>query len=82
MTKKIHTIKFRDEKVYVQNGELLLFSLMNNDIYYQGKAHDRKRGAFCGMGVCQECLVELENGETTLACQTLVEGDLEIKDDE
>ncbi len=29
------------------------------------------RGMFCGMGVCQECVVEVE-GEAVLACQTRV----------
>lgn len=82
MAQNFHTIKFGKVEFVASKGELLLFSLMKNKIYSQGKAHDRKRGGFCGMGVCQECLIELENGETALACQTLVDKDMEIKDDE
>lgn len=82
MAKNFHKVKFGTTQFPVKDGELLLFSLMKNDIYSQGKAHGRSRGGFCGMGVCQECLIELENGKTTLACQTLVDKDMEIRDDE
>jgi len=77
-----HTIKFGTMQFQANKGELLLFSLLKNDIYAQGKAHNRNRGGFCGMGVCQECIIELENGETVLACQTLVDKDMEIRDDD
>jgi len=72
---KIGNIKFK-----VNNGELLLFSLMNEGIFTLGNAQKRSRGGFCGMGVCQECLIELENGESKLACQTIVQSDMEIMD--
>ncbi len=81
MNKDTYTIKFGANKFVAPKGELLLFSLMENDIYSQGKAHGRSRGGFCGMGVCQECLVELEDGTTALACQTLVEENMEIRDE-
>jgi len=35
------------------------------------------RGLFCGMGVCQECVVEVE-GVAVLACQTRVSQGLEV----
>lgn len=35
------------------------------------------RGMFCGMGVCQECVVEVE-GVAVLACQTRVAEGLEV----
>jgi len=82
MSWNFHTIKFGKTAFPAQKNELLLFSLMKNNMYSQGKAHGRSRGGFCGMGVCQECLVELEDGKTILACQTLVDEDMEIKNDE
>ena len=36
------------------------------------------RGQFCGMGVCQECLVEAD-GATVLACQTRVADGMAIR---
>lgn len=35
------------------------------------------RGAFCGMGICQECRV-LIDGQLRLACQTLCESDMVV----
>jgi aerobic-type carbon monoxide dehydrogenase small subunit (CoxS/CutS family) len=37
----------------------------------RGSPGGAPRGLFCGMGVCQECVVEVE-GATLPACQTRV----------
>ena len=39
------------------------------------------RGVFCGMGVCYECLVTVNNGSTQQACVTLVEEGMEVEID-
>lgn len=75
-----YSIKFGKFEFKANEGDLLLFSLMKEGIYTQGINQKRKRGGFCGMGVCQECLVELSNGKDTLACQTIIQGDMEIID--
>ncbi len=36
------------------------------------------RGPLCGMGVCQECLVQLGN-RPVLACRTLALPDMEVR---
>ncbi len=74
------TVKIGNIKFKVNNGELLLFSLMNEGIFTLGKSQNRNRGGFCGMGVCQECLIELKDGKSKLACQTIVQSDMEIMD--
>jgi sarcosine oxidase subunit alpha len=37
------------------------------------------RGLYCGMGVCNECLVTLEDGSRVRACQTLAVSAMRIK---
>lgn len=37
------------------------------------------RGYYCGMGICNECLVKLEDGTRVRACQTLAEPMMKIK---
>ena len=37
------------------------------------------RGYYCGMGICYECLVELEDGTKVRSCQTLAEPSMNIK---
>lgn len=73
-------ISINDMEFSVQKGELLLFSLMENSIFCLGETNGRLRGGFCGMGVCQECLVEV-NGNEVLACQTYMENDIKVKID-
>jgi sarcosine oxidase subunit alpha len=40
------------------------------------------RGIFCGMGVCYDCLVTIDNIPNQRACMTLVEDGMEIQIDE
>ncbi len=48
--------------------------------------HSRKlgepRGALCGMGVCYECLVTINNRPNQKACTTQVEDRMEVHTDE
>ncbi|MDM8553962.1 (2Fe-2S)-binding protein [Desulfococcaceae bacterium HSG7] len=39
------------------------------------------RGVFCGMGVCYECLVTVNNGSIQRACMTVVEEGMEVEID-
>lgn len=45
------------------------------------KTH-QARGIFCGMGICYECLVTINNVPDQRACMTLVEDDMEVLTDE
>ena len=40
------------------------------------------RGVFCGMGICYECLVTIDNVPEQRACMTLVKDQMEIRTDE
>jgi predicted molibdopterin-dependent oxidoreductase YjgC len=40
------------------------------------------RGVFCGMGICYECLVTIDNLPDQRACMTFVEDQMEILTDE
>jgi NADPH-dependent 2,4-dienoyl-CoA reductase/sulfur reductase-like enzyme len=39
----------------------------------------RRRGLFCGMGVCQECLVEIDGRQGQRACMTKLEGSIAVR---
>jgi sarcosine oxidase subunit alpha len=43
---------------------------------------NRARGVFCGMGICYECLVTIDQFPDQRACMTLVEDQMEIHTDE
>ena len=48
--------------------------------FRKSKTH-QPRGVFCGMGVCYECLVTVNNGSTQRACVTVVEEGMEVEID-
>lgn len=41
--------------------------------------HEEPRGIFCGMGVCQECLVEVGGIANQRACMTRLEGPVKVR---
>lgn len=43
---------------------------------------NRARGIFCGMGICYECLVTINQLTDQRACMTIVEDQMEIYTDE
>ena len=60
-------IKFQFENiVYSANsGDSIASALISNKIFEINNNGLSKRGIFCGMGVCHECLVEV-NGENKI----------------
>jgi predicted molibdopterin-dependent oxidoreductase YjgC len=75
------TIQVDGESVTAYHGETLATVLLA-----AGKIAMRKtlkaqslRGYYCGMGICHECLVELEDGSKVRSCQTLSEPSMKIK---
>ncbi len=75
------TIQVDGESVTAYRGETLATVLL-----VMGKIAMRKtfqsqtlRGFYCGMGICHECLVVLEDETKVRACQTLAEPSMKIK---
>jgi len=48
----------------------------------KGSQGHRARGIFCGMGICYECLVTINQIPDQRACMTFVEDHMEIQTDE
>lgn len=74
------SFRFDGETLTAREGETLAAAL-----YAQGRRALRTsrddggpRGAFCFMGVCQECVVSIE-GQLTEACRTLVHDGLVVE---
>jgi predicted molibdopterin-dependent oxidoreductase YjgC len=75
------TIQVDGEVVTVYRGETLATVLLALGKIAMGKTFQKRalRGYFCGMGICHECLVELQDGTKVRACQTLAEPWMKIK---
>jgi len=60
-----------ENKFYTANsGESIASALISNNIYAINEKNTSKRGVFCGMGVCHECLVEVNGQNNVRACIT------------
>ena len=62
-------------------GETIAAALLTagKDVMRKTLLSGNPRGYYCGMGVCCECMVELEDGVKVKACQTLVAQGMKVK---
>ncbi len=68
------TITFDGLPVQARRGESLAAALAGAGIHtLRTTRSGRPRGLFCGMGVCQDCLVEVDGRPNQRACMTKVE---------
>ena len=78
------TINVDDEFLTAYQGETLATVLLSSGkkIFRRTLKNKAPRGYYCGMGICNECLVKLEDGTRVRACQTLVEPSMKIRTEE
>lgn len=71
---------FDGEEVRGFDGESIAAALLRADQIYLRDAPNTNtpRGMFCVMGVCQECLVEVDGGKKE-ACRTPISAGLVVK---
>src|SRR3569623_1464026 len=73
-------IDFEGRKLAARPGESLAATLTANGILALRTTRcDSERGIFCGMGVCQECLVEVDGRPSQRACMTVVDRPLVVR---
>ena len=60
--------KFENKSYTANSGESIASALISNKIYTLNEKNYSKRGVFCGMGVCHECLVEVNGQNNVRAC--------------
>jgi D-hydroxyproline dehydrogenase subunit gamma len=74
------TIRVDGEPIEAHEGEMVAAALMAAGIYRlrQSPNAGTTRGAFCLMGVCQECVMQIA-GELRQSCMVSVVAGLEVK---
>jgi predicted molibdopterin-dependent oxidoreductase YjgC len=74
------TITVDGRPIAAREGEMLAAALLRAAIraLRRSPRGGTPRGAFCMMGVCQECLVRIE-GVTVQACLTAVRADMDVR---
>ena len=70
---KIVHLHFDDEAVTAFDGDNLAAALLRaGKVKFRTAAEDDPRGPYCMMGVCFECLVEIDGRSNQQACQITV----------
>ena len=73
-------VRFEDRILKARRGESLLATLVASGEFRLRVTEEGKfRGPFCGMGVCQECLVEVNGRCSMRACMTSVNGAMTVR---
>ena len=73
-------IEFEGERIEARAGESLASALTAHGIRVFRVSHSRaERGLFCGMGVCQDCLVEVDGRPNQRACMTKVDRPMVVR---
>ncbi|NDV19483.1 (2Fe-2S)-binding protein [Pseudodesulfovibrio sp. JC047] len=76
--KKI-TIYFEDEPVEVEEGMTVAAAVLEPSHGWTRTTHGgHKRGAFCHMGVCHECLMTIDGVPNQQACLTPVADGMKV----
>lgn len=80
--KKEITFTFNDKEYKAKNGDSISTALFSNNLLINRKTQNNtERGSFCYMGVCFECLVNVNETKGIQACKTRIEDGMEIKND-
>jgi predicted molibdopterin-dependent oxidoreductase YjgC len=70
------------KSVEVNKGTSVAAALLNkNNLCTRTSVQDQTRFALCGMGICQECRVQINGKAHQLACQTVCEAGMVIQTD-
>lgn len=81
-TPRTVTLRINGRPLSVSAGTSVAAALCIADAAHMGVARRSVRGEvrapFCGMGICQECRVDID-GQRRLACQTLCEDGMAVE---
>src|SRR5262245_32356318 len=74
------TFTFEGERIEARKGETVAAALTATGILFLRRTRSGdERGVFCGMGVCQDCLVQINGTSNRRACMTKVEFGMQVE---
>lgn len=74
------TVHINGQPVTAAIGETVLSVIQSLGVRQVARNdHDQISGAYCGMGVCQCCLVKIDGRHKRRACQTVVRDGMQIE---
>jgi len=81
--KKDISFTFNKEKHKAKEGDSVAVALFENNILNNRKTyHKTQRGSYCYMGVCFECLVNIDGKKGIQSCKVEIKEGMEIHENE
>ncbi|MGI9413916.1 MAG: FAD-dependent oxidoreductase [Hyphomicrobiales bacterium] len=73
-------VMFEGRSIFARKGETVAAALAANGLnVFRHTPEGAPRGQFCGMGVCQDCLVEIDGRPNRRACMTKIDGPVTVR---
>ncbi len=71
---RLITIYLNDSPIEAHDGETVATALLAAGcrVFRLTQRNEKPRGLYCGMGLCYECLVSIDDGQAMRACLTPV----------
>jgi predicted molibdopterin-dependent oxidoreductase YjgC len=73
------TLTVDDQEIVANVGETVAAAMMNARLSLRTSATGEPRAALCGMGICQECRIEIDSRPGVRACMTTVRAGMRVK---
>ncbi len=74
------TFRFEDQDILARDGQSVAAALTQAGVRaFRETAKEDERGVFCGMGVCQDCLVTINGEPNQRACMTPAEEGMKVR---
>ena len=71
---------FEGKKLSAFGGEALASALLRSgEIFFRESKNNNFRGPYCMIGICFECLVDVDQMQSLQSCQVIVKNNMQVK---
>jgi len=71
---------FEGKKLTAFDGETIASALLRSgEIFFREAKKNNFRGPYCMIGICFECLVDVDQMQSLQSCQVIVKNNMQVK---
>ena len=71
---------FEGKKLTAFDGETIASALLRSgEIFFRETKNNNFRGPYCMIGICFECLVDVDQMQSLQSCQVIVKNNMQVK---
>ena len=78
--KKVIVFFFEGKKLTAFDGETIASALLRSgEIFFRESKINNYRGPYCMIGICFECLLDVDEMQSVQSCQVTVKNNMQVK---